>query len=185
MMTIAGGRQRTIRAGKEHMNKILGALWCVLAALLTGFWSPVTQAKEFSEFDLQIIDVANKYTAAAISAKLCGHYRFEDKAEEARFNSNLGLSRIYVARIFVENFPGIPQDKLIARAEQMDRKLNRDIGRFHAEKGCSHELIVVFLKWFSQLKKLPQMPYPESDIEFDAFRTMASSWLEQNRAATL
>ena len=149
----------------------------MLIALLVGFLPLAAEAEDTGEFGLQLIDIANKYTAAIISAKICGEFQFQDQSQEARFTSNRELSRVYASRIFIEDHPGVPIAALIARAEQMDRTLDMQIRQFHAERGCSHELISAFLKWFRQFKEIPRQPFPKADADFGSFKILAINWL--------
>lgn len=155
-----------------NLRRVLVALFLV--------WPHAAQAQQADEFGRQIVDIANRYTAAIMAAKLCRRYEFRDETQEADFSSNRELSRIYASRIFIEAFPGKPRQALAAQLERMDRDLEAKIKGFHADAGCSHELVEVFLKWFEELKKFPRMPYPQPAISDDGFRTMANRWLKLN-----
>lgn len=152
----------------KHLQRVLLILFVV--------WPHAGQAQQVDEFGRQIVDIANRYTAAISAAKLCGQYKFNDKAQEQDFNSNRELSRLYASRIFIIAYPGKPLAALIAQAEKMDRDMSAKIAGLHADKGCSDEVMQVFLKWFQGMKKLSRMPYPKPDISENEFRAMAKRW---------
>ncbi|MHC1547454.1 hypothetical protein [Phyllobacterium sp. K27] len=152
----------------------------LLISLFSSFAQPAFSYEE-SEFDLKLVDVANKYTASVLAAKLCGEFNFNGKAEKSNFISNMDLSKIYAMNVFLRRQPNVSREIILARAESLDKVLSENVNQFYAEKGCSHELIKSFRRWFATFKKLPKFPYPKPDPEVgDDFLVMGMVWLAAN-----
>ncbi|TCL87215.1 hypothetical protein C8J38_1361 [Rhizobium sp. PP-WC-2G-219] len=161
------------------LRSSIAARWAsvVLALPLafTGLCRPA-HARDTGEFGLQVIDVANKYTSALLAAKICHQYTFDTAEQEQNFGRNHETAKIYGARIFMEENPGVAEADLAAKAEYMDKLLIANVTAFHASEGCQHSLLRTFLKWFVELKQIPLQPLPNGS-SYAEYTVEAQHWL--------